>query len=68
MNFKEEIMAYPTMTQEIYNKLRVKVDEFMALKAVYNFGAWAEHYRNKEFLMVIQWTKSTFLRSSYTVI
>ena len=26
-NFKEEILAYPTMTKRIYNNLKVKVDE-----------------------------------------
>ena len=49
-NFKNEILEYPTMTKLLYEKLRVKVQEFMrnskkvkALKA--HFGwSWEQHY------------------------
>ena len=48
-NFKDEILEYPTMTKLLYEKLRVKVEEFMknskkvkALRAY--FSGWAKHY------------------------
>ena len=50
-NFKEEILEYPTMTMLLFEKLRIKVEEFMknskkvkSLKARFGGGGWAKHF------------------------